>query len=161
MNKTPDSVIQAAVASYQKWSVPASVTLAQWALESNYGSQMPPGSNNPFGVKAKTGEPFVTAPTPEFINHKRVIVQGKFKKFTSLADAFDQHGKLLATTSVYARAMAVRGNPDAFADALTGIYATDPRYGTKLKAVMKANNYYHYDNQPPSRLKFYGKTAFA
>ncbi|HWY32037.1 MAG TPA: glucosaminidase domain-containing protein, partial [Candidatus Acidoferrum sp.] len=91
MPHTPESVIKAAVASYQKWSVPASVSLAQWALESSYGSLMPAGSNNPFGIKAKSGEPFVVTPTHEFINGKRVLVQAKFRKFVSIVDAFDQH----------------------------------------------------------------------
>jgi flagellum-specific peptidoglycan hydrolase FlgJ len=35
--------------------------------------------------------------------------------------------------------------PDAFADALTRIYATDPNYGTALKRLMKSNNLYQYD----------------
>ncbi len=32
--------------------------------------------------------------------------------------------------------MAVKDDPDAFADALTGVYATDPNYGTTLKYVI-------------------------
>jgi len=37
------------------------------------------------------------------------------------------------------------GDPDAFANALTGIYATDPHYGRSLIALMKALNLYQYD----------------
>jgi flagellum-specific peptidoglycan hydrolase FlgJ len=140
--------------------VPASVTLAQWALESNYGSQMPVGSNNPFGIKARTGEPFVTALTPEIINGKRVIAPAKFRKFSSVQEAFDQHARLLATAPAYLRAMVVRNNPDAFADALTGVYATDPHYSFKLKIIMKQNNYYQYDAEQQEPIGETGKTAF-
>ena len=45
-------VINAATASRLRWSVPASVTLAQWVVESAWGAAVPPGSNNPFGIKA-------------------------------------------------------------------------------------------------------------
>ena len=48
----PPEVGDAAVASRRKWTVPASITIAQWAVESAWGASMPPGSNNPFGIKA-------------------------------------------------------------------------------------------------------------
>ena len=141
----PAAVIAGAQASEKTWKIPAAITLAQWALESNWGKAMPPGSNNPFGIKAKAGEPYVEANTHEVIKGKRVLVVAKFRKFASLDDAFDQHGRLLATAGAYAHARTLISNPDAFADALTGVYATDPSYGTKLKTTMKAHNLYQYD----------------
>jgi flagellum-specific peptidoglycan hydrolase FlgJ len=119
--------------------------LAQWSLESNFGRVMPPGSNNPFGIKAAPGEPFVIAQTAEYVNGKQVFVQAKFRKFDTLADAFDRHGKLLATAQVYAKARHVATDPDAFARALQGVYATDPQYANKLIARMKQYNLYKYD----------------
>src|SRR3954451_14996587 len=50
--QVPPDVIQAAIVSHRRWNVPASVTLAQWVVESAWGASMPPGSNNPFGIKA-------------------------------------------------------------------------------------------------------------
>ena len=38
---------------------------------------------------------------------------------------------------VYKDAMKQKDNPEAFADALTGVYATDPNYGFTLKWVMR------------------------
>ena len=141
----PAEVIQAAIASRQRWQVPASVTLAQWALESGFGAHMPSGSNNPFGIKARANQPSVEATTVEFVHGQRVVVRARFRKFASLAEAFDLHGRLLATNKVYRPAMQVRNDPDAFADALTGVYATAPNYGSVLKSMMKRYNLYQYD----------------
>ena len=106
---------------------------------------MPRDSNNPFGIKASKGQPFVEAMTREVINGQNVMVRAKFRKYDSIAQAFDEHGRLLATRRPYAHAMSLAGNPDAFADALTGVYATDPRYGTILKLIMKKYNLYRYN----------------
>ena len=134
--KVPPDVVAAAVASKMKWSVPASITMAQWAVESAWGASMPPDSNNPFGIKARPGEPSVESMTREFEGGQMVSKPQPFRKFDSLAEAFDQHGRLLATGAPYKKAMAVKDDPDAFADALTGVYATDPNYGTTLKYVI-------------------------
>ncbi len=108
---------------------------------------MPAGSNNPFGIKAAANQPYVEAWTQEYDKKEKkyVKVQAKFRKFNSLDDAFDQHGKLLAQAKPYANARKHEDDPDAFADALTGVYATDPAYGGKLKVTMKAHNLYQYD----------------
>jgi flagellum-specific peptidoglycan hydrolase FlgJ len=60
-----NDVIAAAQASQRNTGIPAAITLAQYALESGYGRHMPTGSNNPFGIKAKPGEPFVEQDTWE------------------------------------------------------------------------------------------------
>jgi hypothetical protein len=44
--------------------------------------------------------------------------------------------------------MADRAYPDAFANDLTGVYATDPGYGANLIALMKLYNLYQYDTAP-------------
>ena len=141
----PPDVIGAAVASYRRWSVPVSVTLAQWVVESAWGASMPPASNNPFGIKATASEPAVEALTREVVNGESVTIVAKFRQFTSIAEAFDQHGRLLATASPYVPAMQQKANPEAFADALTGIYATDPQYGLTLKWVMRSYGLGAYD----------------
>ena len=139
--QVPPEVVQAAVASRLRWNVPASITMAQWAVESAWGASMPPGSNNPFGIKALPGQAAVESPTREVIAGQNITISAKFRQFDSLADAFDQHGKLLATGSPYRTAMTLKDDPDAFADALTGVYATDPNYGTTLKWVIHSYNF--------------------
>ncbi len=72
----------------------------------------------------------------------------KFRKFESLGDAFDQHGRLLATVPSYAPAMQKKDDPGAFADALTGVYATDPRHGATLKYVIHSDALDAHDHDP-------------
>jgi flagellum-specific peptidoglycan hydrolase FlgJ len=126
--------------------VPASVTIAQWVVESAWGAAVPPGSNNPFGMKALEDQPSVESPTREVIDGHAVTVTARFRRFSSLAEAFDQHGRLLATAAVYKAAMAQAQNPDGFAEALTGIYATDPEYGFTLKWVIHNYGFIRYDH---------------
>jgi hypothetical protein len=44
--------------------------------------------------------------------------------------------------------MQLADNPDKFAKALTGIYATAPHYGETLVSVMRQYNLYQYDVAP-------------
>ena len=54
--------------------MPASITVAQWAVESAWGAAMPPGSNNPFGIKALASQDAVESPTNEVLDGKTVVV---------------------------------------------------------------------------------------
>ena len=143
--EVPSGVADAAIASRMKWTVPASVTVAQWAVESAWGASVPPGSNNPFGIKAVGDQPAVESPTREVIDGESVTISARFRMFASLAQAFDEHGHLLATSPLYRNAMQQVANPEAFADALTGVYATDPNYGYTLKWVMEHYGLSRYD----------------
>jgi hypothetical protein len=141
----PPEVIQAAKASQQRFGVPASITVAQWIVESAWGSAMPPDSNNPFGIKALDDQSAVESETWEVVDGKSVTIRARFRRFASLAEAFEMHGKLLSTASPYRPAMDVAKDPDQFADALAGVYATDPQYGTTLKWVMDNYKLKQYD----------------
>jgi mannosyl-glycoprotein endo-beta-N-acetylglucosaminidase len=141
----PPEIIEAARASLKNWGIPPSITLAQWIVESAWGAAMPPDSNNPFGIKALEGQPAVESETREVIDGKVVTMVARFRRFASMSEAFDLHGKLLARGSPYRAAMEVVKDPDRFADALTGVYATDPQYGTTLKWVMDNYRLKQYD----------------
>ena len=130
-------IVQAAKDAEKKYGIPAAITLAQYQLESGGGKHMPTGSNNPFGIKAKAGQPFVESETTEVDkNGNEYRTMQKFAKYESIADAFDAHAKLLANAPVYKNARSHEDDPAAFADALTGVYAKDPHYGSKLKSLI-------------------------
>lgn len=147
MSLTPE-LIAAAQTAQRKWGVPASVSLAQFGLESGWGEHMPPGSNNPFGIKVIPGQPFVAVPTHEFIGGRFVTVTAKFAAYVSFAEAFDAHARLLATHPIYADAMAKLPDVNEFAVAMAMHYATDPNYAGKLIGLMRMGNLYQYDVAP-------------
>jgi flagellum-specific peptidoglycan hydrolase FlgJ len=141
-------VIAAAQAAQLRWKIPASVTIAQYGLESGWGAHTPPGSNNPFGIKAAAGQGGVDALTAEFVHARWVTEDQPFAKFCSLAAAFDAHARLLATSPCYAPARARLPGATAFAEALTGVYATDPGYGGKLCELIRRDGLTRYDAPP-------------
>jgi flagellum-specific peptidoglycan hydrolase FlgJ len=144
--QVPNDIVLAAQAAQRKWNVPASITIAQWMLESGHGKKMPAGSKNPFGIKAVKGQPFVSAPTKEQAKDGRMIsIIAPFRKFDSVDEAFDLHGKLLATNHHYASAREHAGDPNSYARALTGTYASDSKYGGLLISLMRQHNLYQYD----------------
>jgi flagellum-specific peptidoglycan hydrolase FlgJ len=147
MATIPPDVIAAARAASQKWGVPASVQLAQWAIESGWGAHAP--GNNPFGMKPRAGknDPQQLLWTKEWskLRGKLIDVQQPFRKFPSIAAAFDAHGALIATARVYAPAMAKLPDLTAFIDLMAARYATDPTYAMKLKSFVAAQGLTRFD----------------
>lgn len=141
-----DKVVQAAVAAMKKWRVPASVSIAQYGIESGWGAHAP--GNNPFGMKPRKGksDPQQILSTTEFVKGKYVTVPQPFRKFDSVAQAFDAHAELLATAAVYALAMAKLPDLNAFIDAMSVHYATDPLYASKIKSTISAHSLHNYDS---------------
>jgi flagellum-specific peptidoglycan hydrolase FlgJ len=144
-SRFPDDIVRLAQESFKKWGVPVSITLAQWAIESGWGKATPTGSNNTFGIKAEKGYPSVVVRTTENVNGKLVERRLAFRVFNSIPEAFEEHGRLLATGAPYAEARKYTNDPDKFAEALTDKYATVRHYGKILRDFMKANNVYRYD----------------
>jgi flagellum-specific peptidoglycan hydrolase FlgJ len=127
-------VIAAARAAMAKWRVPASVSLAQWALESGWGAHSP--GNNPFGIKAMAGYPTQRFATHEAVGGRLVPELLTFAAFDSMAQAFDVHARLIATAPVYRPAMAALPDRTRFIAAMAPHYATDPKYGAKIADVI-------------------------
>ncbi|CAB5280128.1 flagellar rod assembly protein/muramidase FlgJ [Burkholderia multivorans] len=133
-----DWAVNAAAAAQDKYGVPAAVTLAQYALESGYGkSGLAKRSNNPFGVQyrgnGKEGVDYVTS-WDTHADGTRYLA--KFRKYKSLTEAFEDHARLLAIDKRYAAARSHTDDPAAYVDAIAPIYAEDPKYAPKLKAIM-------------------------
>ncbi len=163
----PGELIAGAMKAEQIYPVPASVSLAQWALESGYGKSVS-GKWNYGGITAKVKgavfpyqpgsplEPATLCWTHEQYQGQRVKCQRWFKDFESAEAFFEAHAKLLGTSPVYARARAKLPDVDAYVDQLEPIYgpggkvvspgyATDPNYAETLKSIMRSNNLYQYN----------------
>ena len=142
-------VAPGAMAAQRKYGVPASVTIAQAIDESGWGqSTLATRDHNLFGIKGTGPAGSDPLATQEYQNGQLVTSTSSFRVYNSTAESIDDHGNLLATSGFYRKSMADRQNPNAFAQALTGIYATDPSYGTKLIGLMREYDLYRYDVAP-------------
>jgi flagellum-specific peptidoglycan hydrolase FlgJ len=140
------SVIPGAIAAQQRYGVPAAVTIAQAIEESNWGtSQLAAQQHNLFGIKGTGPAGTAAYPTQEYEGGQWITINAYFRSYRNIAESISDHAELLATSGYYTRAMADRNVPDAFASDLTGVYATDPGYGTNLISLMKLYDLYRYD----------------
>lgn len=165
--KIPMEVIIGAMETEKAYPIPASITLAQWAVETGWGQSVT-GKNNYGGITAKVKdsvfpykpgtplEPATLCWTHEEVSGKRVKVQRWFKDYDSMGAFFQAHARLLGTSPVYARARAKYPDANAFADQLEPIYdakgkviaagyATASNYAETLKSIMRTNNLYVYN----------------
>jgi flagellum-specific peptidoglycan hydrolase FlgJ len=136
-----------AMAAQSRYGIPAAVTIAQAIDESGWGqSVLAIRDHNLFGIKGSGPAGSDMLPTQEFENGQWVTITAPFRVYHNVAESIADHSQLLATGSAYQQAMADRNLPDAFANDLTGVYATDPQYGSNLIAIMRLYNLYQYDS---------------
>jgi len=134
-----------AIAMQSRYGIPAAVTIAQAIDESGWGqSALALRDHNLFGIKGNGPAGTDMLPTREYQNGQYVTVSAPFRVYHNVAESIADHGQLLATGPSYQHAMADRHLPDAFATDLTGVYATDPQYGSNLIAIMHLYNLYRY-----------------
>ena len=147
-----NQIAPGALAAQQRYGVPASVTIAQAIDESGWGtSQLAANDYNLFGIKGSGPAGSVTLPTQEFENGQWVTIYAQFRVYHNVSESIADHAELLATSGYYTRAMADRTVPDAFANDLTGVYATDPEYGANLIGLMRLYNLYRFDSPTASQ----------
>jgi hypothetical protein len=146
-----DSTGQAARVAASNTGVPASVTVAQAILESDWGrSGLAQSANNYFGMKAIDSlgsDGVVWMPTSEYDTVGQLYeTVSAFRAYKSLTDSITDHDRLLQTSSRYANAMRSTNDPRQFAALLyEGGYATDPAYADKLVALMDRYDLYRLD----------------
>lgn len=131
----------------QQYGIPASVTIAQYILESGWQpSTLATRYNNPWGVKAKSGEPAVWLPTTEYVNGRRVTTVAPFRVYRSIDEAVAERGRLL-TSSRYVQYTSKARTPYEYAQALQMAgYATDPQYARKLTTLINQYGLTRYDS---------------
>lgn len=141
-----------AIETQNLFGVPASITLAQAALESGWGlSGLTVRSNNFFGIKADStwkGERD-TATTKEFVNGGYITIQSNFRKYATAQDGFNDHAKFLLKFSRYASLFKLPVTDyKGWANGLQSAgYATDPTYASKLINMIQQYNLLQYDQE--------------
>ena len=147
-----DAAATAARQSAAQTGVPASVTVAQAILESDWGrSQLSTSANNYFGIKAVGTlgtDGVVWLPTFEYDDSGSLYqTLSAFRAYKSLTDSMTDHDRLLSTASRYSSAMWVASDPKQFARMLlVDGYSTDPAYADKLISLMDRYDLYRLDS---------------
>ena len=140
----------------------ASVSLAQFILESGYGStDLAQNANNCFGMKTTLsgntwkgstwdGKSVYTKKTKEFYNGKETTVTASFRKYPNIEDSIADHAAYLlnAMNGSKLRYEGLRGckkPKKAIQIIKDGGYATDPNYVSKIMGIIKRFNLTQYD----------------
>ena len=145
-------MINGAIATQNKYGVPASVTLAQIILES--GGSYPGGlsglaynDNNLFGIKAGSSWKGKTATykTTEYTNGKPYTTTATFRKYNSVAESIEDHGKLLAS-SIYTKKTNGATSLTDYVTKMGSVYATSPTYANNVMNIINSYDLAKYDN---------------
>ncbi|RUT46961.1 mannosyl-glycoprotein endo-beta-N-acetylglucosamidase [Paenibacillus anaericanus] len=137
-------IAPAAVRDWHDSGVSAALTIAQGALESNWGaSGLTVQANNLFGIKGSGSAGSVIMSTTEYRGGKPYKVNAAFRKYNSWDESVADHTRLLKNKR-YTNVLRKGGKEAAKAVAAAG-YATDPYYANKLIAMMDKYNLYSYD----------------
>ena len=130
MGKFTDTDIKYAKEVQEKYNVPASIVLAQYALESGYGtSELARQNNNYFGMRDGSSG---------------------WQKFSSKKDSFMAYGELLSS-SLYADKTKGVTNSGEYIDAIAETYAPSSdgnnNYAGQIKQIIKEFDLSQYDSK--------------
>ncbi len=136
-----------AVSEMIRTGIPASITLAQGMIESDFGrSRLAREANNHFGIKCHNDW---TGPTVRHNDDRR---NECFRKYRKPEDSFYDHSDFLKYGSRYRTLFDI--DPTDYKAWARGLkkagYATNPDYANMLIRKIEENNLYYYDR---------GKTA--
>ena len=139
-----------AQAEQKKYHVLASITIAQAALESDWGqSELSQKYNNLFGVKG-TGTNSAEMTTKEYVNGQWITTKASFVVYSSWQASIEAHTKLFVNgidgDANHYQAVLTAQNYQQAAQALQDNgYATDPDYASKLISIIEKYNLDQYD----------------
>ncbi|MGM9906610.1 glycoside hydrolase family 73 protein [Limosilactobacillus sp.] len=144
-------VAPAAQQEQQKYHIPASITIAQAGIESNWGrSKLAYKYNNLFGIKANSKKNRVRMYTTENINGKNKEVKQYFQVYDSWSASIKSHTYLIVrgTADNHRRFRGVqkaKNYKQAAYELQKNGYATDPDYASKLIYAIQKFDLNKYD----------------
>lgn len=132
-----------AIEQERKYQIPASITLAQAILESAGGqSYLAKEANNHFGIKCHTEWQGARA------YKDAEILNECFRKYSRVADSYEDHSKFLTERPRYAKLFNLRKSD--YRGWATGLqecgYATDKGYANKLIRIIELYQLYVYSS---------------
>jgi LysM repeat protein len=145
-SKVEESYINAfrdiAVNEMKRAGIPASITLAQGMIESDYGrSRLAREANNHFGIKCHSDW------TGQRIYHHDDSRDECFRKYTNAEESFRDHSEFLRTGSRYKFLFDLQSTDyKGWASGLKKAgYATNPHYASMLIQKIEEKNLHYYD----------------
>lgn len=143
---TPEDFIAwlapAAQAQTKAYDLPASVLIAQGALESGWGENII-GQFNLFGRKWNGTGSYIEQVTQECYHDEWQTITAKFQDYDNLLQACDDWCILMTQEPAYAEAYGIwcsTHNVEQFVCTMATVYATDPDYADKLLAIIGEND---------------------
>ena len=150
-----NSIKPGAIAGWHKYKIAPSITGAQAALESGWGSSKlakPPYNNN-FGIKASpdwTGRK-ISMSTQEYINGKWITINDDFRAYDTLSDSIADHSAFFTNTewrkNNYREVVGQIDYKKAAKALQKAGYATDPGYPQKLINIIEQHNLQSWDQE--------------
>jgi|WetSurMetagenome_2_1015567.scaffolds.fasta_scaffold05550_7 LysM repeat protein len=153
-----------AVREMKRTGIPASITLAQGMIESDFGnSTLAREGNNHFGIKCHNGW---NGPT---INHHDDKRNECFRRYSKPEESYYDHSDFLKSTSRYSFLFNI--GSDDYKEWAKGLkkagYATNPDYANMLIRTIEENKLWYFDHgynsasQPPQTKVPSKETTFA
>jgi flagellum-specific peptidoglycan hydrolase FlgJ len=140
-----DNVLQGAVDTMHKHGILASVSIAQAALESGWGSHAP--GNNLFGIKANgwTGKNVQMLATTEVLKGKTVHITAAFRAYPNWAASIDDHAAFLVENIRYKNLIRQKDFKIACVNLQKDGYSTSPYYSQTLISLIEQYGLAKYD----------------
>lgn len=141
-----DRILPQALETQALTGIPASVTMAQAALESGWGKHAP--GNNFFGIKGRGPAGSQKLSTREFINGRWQKTLATFRRYHDPLESFLDHAQVISEGRYLKHAMKHTGSAKEFVHALqsgTAKYATDPDYEAKIMSLITRYGLERYD----------------
>lgn len=145
-------IAPSAVEEMRRTRIPASLTIAQAILESNWGeSGLTKQANNLFGMKGRGPAGSVTMPTREYTSGQWITVQAAFRAYNTWEESLADHSTLILNgtrdkPTRYHGALGVDFRTTCY-EIWRGGYATDPEYPEKLIGLITTYELWKFDEQ--------------
>ncbi|WP_338040552.1 glycoside hydrolase family 73 protein [Liquorilactobacillus uvarum] len=145
-----NQILPIAQSEQKKYQLLSSITLAQAALESNWGeSQLASQYHNLFGVKSNAADAQMMT-TSEYVNGQWITVKAKFATYKDWNASIEAHTQLFVNGTEwdqghYRTVLAAKNYQDAAAALQKQGYATDPEYAKKLIQIIQEYKLNKYD----------------
>lgn len=129
------------------YNLPASVCIAQAAIESGWGEYVI-GNYNYFGRKWNGWGTYETCQTTEYVDGEYITTYDKFQSYSTLKDAVEDWCVLMREEPAYKDAVDTWDSNfylSDFVESMASVYATDPDYANKILSTINANDLTKYD----------------